>query len=190
MTWGPVHASCVSPGCFGSLDKTQKLLRELGHFPRVSWLLQRPVPTRLLFNIDFWKTGNLPGLQYIYPKCSKQVNNKALVNVWEYRACSIVFFILLCITECPYVPVDADLMQVGPWGVGASRDSRLMPWQDLGAGVTGASLSSQPAVQSSAWLLAPGSSLSVEVWEQVDACAWACSLCEQCWALLRVWPGV
>lgn len=55
VRWGPVRASCISPGCFGSLDKTQKLLRVLEHFPRETWLLQRPVPTELLLNIDFFE---------------------------------------------------------------------------------------------------------------------------------------
>lgn len=162
MRWEPVNASCISPCWFGSLDKTQKLLRVLGHFPRVSWLLQRPVPTRLLFNIDFWETGNLPGLQYIYPKCSEQVNNRALMDVWEYRTCSIVFFLLLSvfIVECPYVPVDADLMQVGPWGVGASRGSRLCPGSSWGHRSI-PKLPASPGILSLA--ICTGAFLSVEV---------------------------
>lgn len=57
-----------------------------------------------------------------------------------------MFFLLLsvCIAKCPYVPVDADLMQVVPGGGARSfhlGGSGLMAWQELGAGATGASLS-------------------------------------------------
>lgn len=93
------------------------LLREVGHFPRVSWLLQRPVPTRLLFyfNISFPETGNLPILRTFIPKCSKQAYNKGTSE--KYVICSIVFLLLLlvCIAKGPYVPVDANLIEVLPW---------------------------------------------------------------------------
>lgn len=71
LRWEP--SSCVSPACFGSLDEAQELLRELGHFPRVSRLLWRPIPTRLLFyfNINFQETGNLPVLQCVCSKVQK-----------------------------------------------------------------------------------------------------------------------
>lgn len=113
------------------------------------------------------------------PKCSKQLNNKALMYVWEiwdllYRvpppALCMYCKVSLCACRCWFNASSA---------LGAGRSfhlggSGLMPWQKLAAGAIGASLSSRPVVQSSAWPFAPGSSLSEKVWKRVDACAWMC----------------
>lgn len=88
------------------------------------------------------------------PKCSKQLNNKALMYVWEiwdllYRvlppALCMYCKVSLCACRCWFNASSA---------LGAGRSfhlggSGLMPWQELAAGATGASLSSRPVVQSS-----------------------------------------
>lgn len=89
--------------------------------------------------------------------------------------CSTVVLLLLslCIAERPYLPAHADLVQVMPGGGWSFHlgGSGRMPWQELGAGAAGASLSSRPAVQTPAWPLAPTSSLSEKGLQGVGACA-------------------
>lgn len=96
----------------------------------------------------------------------------------KYEICSVVFLLLLTvrIAKCPCVPVEADVMRVVPWGCQSFHlgGIGLMRWQELGAGVAGASLSAWPAVQSLAWLFVPGSSLPGKQWKRVDMGARAC----------------
>lgn len=116
------------------------------------------------------------------PKCSKQVNNKPLTYIWEIWD---LFYHVLPPALCMYCKVSLCACRCwfnasSAWGGARSfhlGGSGLMAWQELGAGATGASLSLWPAVQSSAWPFAPGSSLSEKGWKRVDTCVWALFPC-------------
>lgn len=105
-------------------------------------------------------------------------------------------FLLLsvCIAKCPYVPVDANLMQVVP-GVGGQELPPGRLWAD---GLAGAGSRGNRSILE---LVTSGAILSLAVCtglfplgkgleEGGHVCVSVVSLCKRCRAPQRVWPGV